>query len=427
MPARPKRQRIAAAMIVALGMVLSLAGCAAEQQVDLGPLAQADVALPDDTVAQLKDAVDFAMAATGSPGAVVGVWAPWSGSWVTGLGTQNPGGGAAVTADMQFRAGKITRAMTCDILYAVAAAGTVRLDDNISKYVPGVPEATGVTLQELCDGTSGIGSFAGQLRSLWLGNPTRVWDPRELASYGLGQKRAFAAGAAYADSDAGYVLLGLALERVTGQSAQDLIEHYIAGPLDLTATQLPAPSALAPAPSGPILAGHQSFKGKSGYDCAKPRDFTDLSASVGFTDAGVVSTIADLGRYGRALATGALLPDDTKRFAHPLAAYPKAPAWYTATGGTIQAGSLIGQFGAVPGYLSAVFSDADSGLTVAVVLNNSAASGSVAADLAWQLAAIASKSPAAAGQTAPEAGLPWTAARFHDAIAKSAVCPLPAK
>ena len=140
----------------------------------------------------------------------------------------------------------------------------------------------------------------------------------------------------------------------------------------------------------------------------------------------MVTTIADLGRYGQALATGALLADDADRFGSPLPAYPDAPAWNTATGGAIIAGSLIGQYGAVPGYLTAVFSDPDTGLTVAVVLNNSAAGAAMAASLAWELAAIASKAPAGAGETAPEAGLPWTAQQYHDAIAAAAVCPLPA-
>jgi D-alanyl-D-alanine carboxypeptidase len=94
-------------------------------------------------------------------------------------------------------------------------------------------------------------------------------------------------------------------------------------------------------------------------------------------------------------------------------------------GGAVLAGSLIGQFGSVPGYLTGVFSDPKSGLTVAVALNNSAASEAIGAYLAWQLAAIASKAPAASGETAPEAGLPWTAQQYHDAIAKAAVCPLP--
>ena len=179
------------------------------------------------------------MAATGSSGAIVGVWAPWSGSWVEGIGTQRIGGGASIAADMQFRAGRITRAMTCDVLYAVAEQGKVSLDDSISTYVSGVPEASKVTLGQLCDGSSGIGSYAAQLLPLWLSNPTRTWDPRELASYGLGQERSTEPGAAYVDSDAGYVLLGLALERATGQSAASLIQQYVVDPLDLAGTYLP--------------------------------------------------------------------------------------------------------------------------------------------------------------------------------------------
>jgi D-alanyl-D-alanine carboxypeptidase len=139
----------------------------------------------------------------------------------------------------------------------------------------------------------------------------------------------------------------------------------------------------------------------------------------------VISTIEDLGRYGRALATGALLTQDVDRFDHPLAVYPGAPAWNTAAGGAVLAGSLVGQSGMIPGYLTAVFSDPGTGLTVAVVLNNSAAGGADAASLAWELAAIASKAPPAAGETLPEAGLPWTAQQYHDAIAASAICPLP--
>ena len=205
-------------MLVALGLVVSLVGCSADEHVELDLPSQSDGAFPDDTTAQLKAAVDFAVAATGSTGAIIGVWAPWSGSWVSGVGTQRPGAGAKVTTDMQFRAGRVTRAMTCDVLYGVVADGIVKLDDSVSTYVAGVPQESAVTLRQLCDGTSGIGSFAPQLHSLFMTNPTRVWDPRELAGYGLGEPRTTEPGAAYVDSDAGYVLLGLALERATGRN-----------------------------------------------------------------------------------------------------------------------------------------------------------------------------------------------------------------
>ncbi len=326
---------------------------------------------------QLQGAVTHAMAATGSPGAIVGVWAPWSGAWVAGVGTEQPAGaGAAVSVDQPFKAAQITRAMTCDLLYLLVERGTVSLDDPVTDYVSGVADLSEVTLGQLCDGTAGIGTYSGQLLATWLTKPDRVWNPRELASYGLGVGRS-APGGAYRDSDASYVLLGVALEHASGLRASQLIDEYIAGPLALSATELPADGEKFPSS---ILPGYLSQRDAAGaVNCAAPLDITQLSASTGFTDAGVVTDIHDLGRYAQALATGALVPSSADRMAGALAAYDGAPSWFTVGGGVYQAGSLIGQYGSVPGYATAAFADPSTGLTVAVALNNSGAGAAPAA------------------------------------------------
>ncbi|WP_194396961.1 serine hydrolase domain-containing protein [Microbacterium atlanticum] len=405
----------------ALMSALLLTGCTfgGEVEADDSPV-QSTASFSDETVQQLTDAVTHAMTTTGSSGAIVGVWAPWSGSWVTGLGTQRPDDGAEVSADHVFRAGKVTRAMTCDVLYQVAAEGTVELGDSVAQYVAGVPDLDDISLAELCDGTSGIGSYGGQLYSMWLTNPERRWDPRYLASFGLGQPRTTEPGVAYRDSDAGYALLGLALERATGATAADLIERYVADPLGLEAT------ALADLPESGVLEGGQAVANAEGVlDCSAPLNLTGVSSTTGFTDGGVVTDIEDLGRYVRALAAGDLVGDED-RFGEPVPIAPDAPTWLNADGGAIIAGSLIGQYGKAPGYLTAAFSDPASGLTVAVVLNSSTAPATISEYLAWELAAIASKTPAADGGTAPDAGLPWTAEQYHEAIAAAAVCAPPA-
>lgn len=427
MRVRPTRGRVALAVAAIAALTLTIAGCTADEKVTLDLPPQVDAAFPEETAQQLQDAIAQAMTASGSSGAIVGVWAPWSGSLVTGVGVESATSSKPVTDDMQFRAAQVTRAMTCDVLYSVADEGLVRLKDPVSKWVSGFPDLSDVTLGELCDGTSGIGSYSSQLSGLFLANPARVWNPRELASYGVGQPRQGEPGAAYRDSDAGYVLLGLALERATGKSAAQLLQDYVAEPLDLTATRLPGGKAAAPSTSGSVLKGHHSSPGADGaMNCTEPTDITTLSASIGYTDAGVVTDIRDLGRYAQALATGALLPEGVDRIENPLPVYGGAPSWYTADGGTLQAGTLIGQFGSVPGYATAAFSDPSSGLTVAVVLNNSGGGGGFAEYLAWELAAIASKAPASGGATAPDAGLPWTAQQYHDQIAAAAICSAPA-
>src|SRR5690606_37989548 len=217
--------------------------------------------------------------------------------------------------------------------------------------------------------------------------------------------------------------LGLALERATGKSAAEILDERIFAPLALESTSLPKGKGQWATRAS--LVGGVSPKVDGVLNCAEAIDTSGLSTTTGYTDSGVVSTISDLGHYTQALATGALTRDNEAakdRFAHPLPASKGAPAWYTVTGGTYQAGSLIGQFGAVPGYITAAFADPETGLTVAVVLNNSSGGAGFGAYLAWELAAIASKAPAASGQTAPQFGLPWTAEQYHTAITNAAVC-----
>ncbi|MDQ1124114.1 serine hydrolase domain-containing protein [Microbacterium trichothecenolyticum] len=418
------RRSAAIAIAGASALVIVLSGCTPQGPVALDIPSQVDAPLPDETVAELQDAVTTAMAATGSTGAIVGVWAPWSGTWVAGIGTQGPGG-AAVTADLGFRAADVTGAMTCDVLYELAADGTVALSDPVTKWVSNLPGYEDITLRQLCDGTSGLFSYTSTLEGAVLNNPDRVWNPRELIAYGIAGPRLNAPGAAFADSATNYVLVGLAVEHATGETLSDLIAERVAGPLGLDATSLPAAAAADPADAS--LQGYWSQPNADGaWNCTDPANFTEMSSSYGGAASGAVTDIDDLGRYAQALASGALLPADDDRFAAPVPVGGDQPTWFTAAGGTYQAGSLIGQYGWTPGYMVAAFADPKTGMSVAVVLNNSGGNKMTSAWLAWELAAIASKAPAAQGQTLPEAGLPWTAQQMRDGIVGNAICAQPA-
>ena len=418
------RRSAAVAIAGAGALALVLSGCTSQGTVSIDVPAQVDAPLPEATVTEMRDAVSAAITATGATGAVVGVWAPWSGTWISGVGTQGPGG-AEVTDDLQFRAADVTGAMTCDAVYRLAADGRFRLDDPITQWVSNVPGYEDITLRQLCDGTSGLASYTSSLDGLVRSNPDRVWNARELMAYGISKPRLNDPGVSFALSPTNVLLAGLAVERVTGESLADVITERVIGPLGLAATSMPGPAAAAPGTSP--LTGHWSQPNADGaYDCAQPAEFTTMSSSYGQAVSGAVTNIRDLGRYAQALATGALLPDDDDRFANPVPVAADQPTWFTAAGGAYQAGSLIGQFGSTPGYIVGAFADPATGMSVAVVLNNSAGNENTGAWLAWQLAAIASKGTAAAGQTLPEAGLPWTADQMRDNITANAICAPPA-
>lgn len=414
--ARAGLVRRAAAVAASVAVVFTLSACTADAEPRLEQQAQVEGALPDELQQQMQAAVEGAMAATGSSGAVVGVWAPWSGSWVQAFGT-NPDG-SEVTTESTFKAGPVTRPMTCDVLYGLAADGVVNLDDPVTTWLESVPTDETTTLQALCNATAGLGGYQGMLQARLEANPTRPWNPFELLAYGL----AAPAGTAgtFADADTSYVLLGLALERASGKSSAELFDEYVFEPLGMSASSLPGASVDLG------LHGTTSPTTPEGaVDCAASTDLTALSTTAGFTAAGAVTDVTDLGRYIRAMATGLRAYDGDARLGEPLPAFDGAPAWYTATGGTYQAATLVGQFGAVPGYQTAAFADRESGLTVVAVLNNSRAGGEPVRLLGWQLAALASKAPAASGQTAPTAGLPFASEQLGEEQAAIAICAQP--
>lgn len=413
-----RRWRAAAATAAALGLILT--GCSSGESFTYTPPAQVEASLPDDTVAEMQAAVDNALVSSGATGAIVGVWVPWSGSWVTATGTQEREGGAELDTEMSFRVANVTRLMICDVLYALADEGMVELDAKVPQYVSGVADMTEVTLLDLCNGTSGAGSSRATVLSAFQNTPDRVWAPLELAGFGLGRERV-APHTTFRDSDAGYLLLGLALERASGMTASELIAEYVTEPLDLPDTSLPGPAAAPPVGESP-LNGYYMSPVEGGHNCAAPVDITTFSSSAGFTDSGVVSTITDLGRYAQAEAAQALrTKEEPARFATPLPATDDAPSWYQATGGAYLVGSMVGQHGWTPGYATSAYSDPASGLTVAVVINDSTAGSSFAQKLSWELAAIASKAAPASGQTVPEFGLPFTAEQYHQSITQTAI------
>lgn len=410
------RARRAIALGAAALLALTLSACSPEPATVVDRLpAQAEGQLPEEVRGQLQASVEHAMAASGATGALVGVWVPWAGSWVTGVGSTALEG-AAVDADMTFRAGPITRAMTCDVLYAVADAGQVDLDDTVSSLLIGMDSLENVTLGQLCDSTSGLGGYTNQILNRMLLNPERPWVPKELIAYGMASGLSGEPGGRYRDSDTGYLLLGVALERATGTPMAELYDQYVAEPLELTATGLSS----APAGNNPLPAyWAANTEGKA--DCSNLLDVTELSTSAGYAAAGVTTNITELGRYVQALATEVRPYDAEGRFAEPLQISSNQPSWFTAKGGTYQAGSLIGQYGSFPGYLTAAFADRETGMTVAVVLNNSRGSSVIARSLAWQLAAIGSKIPGADGAVS-ETALPWTAESLTAVIDENAIC-----
>jgi D-alanyl-D-alanine carboxypeptidase len=431
-PALQVRDRRLAIVGLALlvTLALPLAGCAAASVPQPFAPEQATGALAPDTVAALDAALADGMALAGASGAIAGVWVPWAGRWQASPGsvgarldpvTGRAAGGGAVTTEMSFRIGTQTTAMTCTVLLALVDERRVGLDDPVSQHLTRQPGIEGITLRQLCQHTSGLGPL--QLDAEFQGNPTRPWPPLELVSSGLGAARVGPPGRLWSRSDAGILLLGLALQAATGEDWATLYRRYVFEPLGLSGTEYPGAKAFGL--SGAHPHGWAAATDPAGQpDCSRMLDVTRLSPSIAGVAGGAVSTLDDLRTWSQALAAGNLLDDATAREQWVTVPEAGQPYWRRYGLGAEQLGPLRGSAGEIPGYLSATLTDPESGMTVVVMVNDSSAGADFMLDLARRLAAIAALTPANTLESEVQPPiLPWTADDATAAMREKAVCP----
>lgn len=97
----------------------------------------------------------------------------------------------------------------------------------------------------------------------------------------------------------GATLLGMIIQRVTGESPAAQVERRILRPLGLSGTSFPVTATTLPAPAAD---GYLPAAGGA------PADVTAWNPSAGGAAGAMISTVADLARFYRALLGRALLP-----------------------------------------------------------------------------------------------------------------------
>jgi D-alanyl-D-alanine-carboxypeptidase/D-alanyl-D-alanine-endopeptidase len=177
--------------------------------------------------------------------------------------------------DARFEIGSITKTMTATLLASLAGDGFLALDDEIGRWLDAGPNGN-ITLEQLATHTSGLPRLAPN-------QPTEGPNPyrdftAERAEEGL-RAATRTPGAGHLYSNFGYQLLGLVLERASGQRYQDLLAQRLLGPLGMTR------SGVGAAGGGTQLTGHAGGKPARHWDFALPGP------------GAVEATIGDLAHY----------------------------------------------------------------------------------------------------------------------------------
>jgi CubicO group peptidase (beta-lactamase class C family) len=202
--------------------------------------------------------------------------------------------GRANTPETKFNVGSIDKAFTRLAVEQLAAEGKLSLADPIGQHVAGLPDATArVTLQQLIDHRGGTGDVFGPRYDA--ADRTALRELRDWLPLFADRPLEFEPGTSRRYSNAGYILLGLAIEKVTGRAYRDHVRERIFIPAGMTDT---APYAVdAHVPNRAI--GYTAASG-AGPDNRATLPWRGSSAGGGF------STVDDLSKFADALRGGRL-------------------------------------------------------------------------------------------------------------------------
>ncbi|HEY0157149.1 MAG TPA: serine hydrolase domain-containing protein [Thermoanaerobaculia bacterium] len=203
----------------------------------------------------------------------------------------------AATPRSVLQVGSLTKQFTAAAILRLAERGALSLDDRIEKFVPEFnPRGETITLRQLLSHTSGL------RRSWYLPGPpwpdltAPVTREQVVQALNSGQLLDFPPGTQWSYSNAAYLLLGYAIESITGMSYADFIHTELALPLGLMQTGVCGTSNL------PLPEGHGLVSGKW-------IRLPSLHPSVPWSAGSLCSTASDLARWSHLLATGyAMLP-----------------------------------------------------------------------------------------------------------------------
>jgi D-alanyl-D-alanine carboxypeptidase len=212
--------------------------------------------------------------------------------------------GAANHLDTRFNLGSINKLFTRVAIGQLVEKGTISLDDPIGKFLPGYPNreaASRVTVRQLLDMTSGIGDFFGKRY-----DDTPKDRIRTLADYlplFASGKLLFAPGSQRRYSNGGYIVLGLIVEKASGQSYFDYVCDQMYGPAGMTSTG----HLEADVPEANVASGYTRNWDDGEHEKEARRSNIYTRPARGSSAGGGYSTAMDLFRFARALRAGKLL------------------------------------------------------------------------------------------------------------------------
>jgi CubicO group peptidase (beta-lactamase class C family) len=177
----------------------------------------------------------FARFTPETPGCAAGVYQNGRVAFAKGYGAANIEYGVPITPQTPFIMGSVSKQFTAAAIALLVQDGRIRLDDDVRKYVPELPDyGKKITIDNLVHHTSGLRDFWSLVDASGM-RPDDGYTVADVVKLASRQRHLnFDPGAEYNYSNTGYVLLGVIVQRASGKSLRDFAAERIFQPLGMT-------------------------------------------------------------------------------------------------------------------------------------------------------------------------------------------------
>ena len=310
------------------------------------------------------------LAETHAPGLSVAVIRGRDTLMMAGFGLADRAKGKAATPATIYEIGSITKQFTSASIMRLVDQHKLSIDDELSKYLPRIPlHGHRVTIRHLLTHTSGIHSYTEV--PAWQPHWSEDLTPDSIMGFVAKDTFDFAPGTRYKYDNSGYVLLGMVIEKVSGQTYAKFLENEIFKPLKLTHTSY-CPSH----PTDPAFAAGYSKNG----DGVKPATY--LSLTQPFAAGALCSTVGDLVMWERALTSGKVVSPESFALMSTAATLndgKKINYGFGLVPGEMSGHAFISHSGGIPGFATMEYYFPADTLAVVVFTNYDSASPNVLA------------------------------------------------
>ncbi len=312
------------------------------------------------------------------PGAVLAVSIPGSQPWSGASGLAHVRQEIPMQPQTLVPIGSVSKLFTAVVVLQLVEEGKLDLDAPIGTWLPEIVVfADRTTVRQVLNHTSGIYDYLEDRRFFTQAyqNPDRAWMPAQLVALAEQVGPSFQPGAAgeWDYSSTNYVILGMLVEQVTGQPLADVMRQRIFEPVGLTHT---------------FFAPDAAMEGQLAQGYVDDSDRVNLSMTFVYATGNIITTAEDLQRFGEALFMGDLLSPESRAtmttvvetggaYAMPelqyglgvMRARPNVGPTVDGAPRPEEASTVLGHIGGLAGFRSAVWWVPESGITIALGLN----------------------------------------------------------